>query len=127
MPPCSTAVRTRLLVAEYSFCLQELQQRLQAASNLTVSADGWTDRRRRSILGITVVFTDGTAHLLSAVEHSAESHTAENIAKHITQVLQRHNISTRVALLVTDNAAAMAAARRIVVGTQGLQHVIPFR
>jgi hypothetical protein len=127
IPPCRTAIRTRLLVAEYSFCLQELLKRLQAASNLTVSADGWTDRLRRSILGITVVFPDGAAHLLAAVEHSGESHTAENIAKHIVQVLKRHNITARVALLVTDNAAAMVAARRIVVDTPGLQHIMPFR
>lgn len=127
MPPAPTTLRKRLLLAEFARCKMELQRLLRSYSNLTVSADHWTDRRRRSILGITVVFPDGTAEMLAVIEDSAEKHTADKIASHVIQALQRYDIKQNVGMLVTDNAANMAAARRIVVNTPGLQHVIPFR
>ena len=42
-------------------------------------------------------------------------------------MLEDYNIAQRVAMLTTDNAAAMVRARTIVVGTPGMQHIIPFR
>uniref|UniRef100_A0A383VUA2 DUF659 domain-containing protein n=1 Tax=Tetradesmus obliquus TaxID=3088 RepID=A0A383VUA2_TETOB len=126
-PPCSTVIRTNLLVAEYSSCLQQLYKRLQAATNLTVSADISTRRNHQSCLEITAVLPDGSAGMLGAVHLPAEECTAEGIAQHIVQVLQRWEITARVALLVTDGDVAVAEAGRIVVDTPGLQHVIPFR
>lgn len=125
--PCRKTFSTSLLFAEYSFILSDLHRRLQLVDHLTVSADGWSDRVRRSILGVTVTFPDGNSMLLRAIDHSLEEHTAANISKHIVEVLERFDIKARVAMLVTDNAAAMAAARRLVVAEEGLQHVIPFR
>jgi hypothetical protein len=125
--PCPTKARTRLLIAEYSLCMSMLHNRLQQEQHLTVTADGWTDRVKRAILALVVVFIDGSMALLRSLDHSAEEHTGDNIAKHIVKVLQDFNISARVAMLTTDNASAMVRARTIVVSTPGLQHVIPFR
>lgn len=125
--PSVTCLRTRLLVHEYGFCLLFLLKKLNTASNLTVSADGWSDRLKRGILGITVVFPDGAKHLLRAIDLGAADHTAEEIAKRIVEVLDSYKIKPRVAMLVTDNASAMAKARALVVASEGLQHVIPFR
>jgi hypothetical protein len=125
--PCPNTFSTSLLFAEYSFVLADMYRRLQLVDNLTLSADGWSDRVRRSILGVTGTFPDGTTMLLRAIDHSLEEHTAVNISNHIVEVLERFNIKARVAMLVTDNAAAMAAARRLLVAQEGLQHVIPFR
>lgn len=127
IPPAPTTVRKHLLPAEFARCKVELQELLHSYNNLTVAADHWTDRRRRSILGITVVFPDGKCELLTIFEGGAERHTADNVAGHIKEALQRYGITERVAMLVTDNASNMVAARRLVVATKGLQHIIPFR
>jgi hypothetical protein len=75
MPVCPSTARSSQLPAEYAHCVQQLHNRLQQEQNLTVNADGWTDRVKRAILGIMVVFSDGSKALLRSLEHSAEDHT----------------------------------------------------
>lgn len=53
--------------------------------------------------------------------------TGDKLAQMIIQALREFNITARVAMLTTDNAASMVRARNIVVSTEGLQHIIPFR
>lgn len=159
LPVCPNTARTSQLPAEYAHCIKELHGKLQQENNLTVNADGWTDRVKRAVLGIMVVFADGSKSLLRSLEHSAEDHTGEatvkvvclfvspkathktcsdplyvllafagdKLAQMIIQVLREFNITARVAMLTTDNAASMVRARNIVVSTEGLQHIIPFR
>jgi hypothetical protein len=45
----------------------------------------------------------------------------------IIKVLSDYKIAERVAMFTTDNCSNMVCARRIVVSTPGLQHIIPFR
>jgi hypothetical protein len=75
MPVCPNTARTSLLPAEYAHCVQQLHNRLQQERNLTVTADGWTDRIKRAILALLVVFADGSKALLRSLEHSADDHT----------------------------------------------------
>lgn len=167
MPVCPNTARTSQLPAEYAHCVQQLHKKLQQEENLTVSADGWTDRVKRAILGVVVVLGDGSKALLRSVEHSAEDHTGAGVLLHcaleklpgvggwsswggcltgplcashcvvcvcagdnlaaLIKVLQDYDIAQRVAMLTTDNAAAMVRARNIVVATLGMQHIVPFR
>ena len=65
----------RLLPAEFAHCRQRLHEQLQQETDLTVMADGWTDRAKRAILGLLAVFPDGRKALLRALDHSKEDHT----------------------------------------------------
>ena len=75
MPVCPKTARISQLPAEYAHCVQQLHKKLQLEENLTVNADGWTDRVKRAILGVVVVFADGSKALLRSIEHSADDHT----------------------------------------------------
>jgi hypothetical protein len=45
----------------------------------------------------------------------------------IKDVLVRHEIQAKVALLVTDNAANMLKARRLTVESVGFKHILEMR
>ena len=79
VPVCPTTARTSQLPAEYAHCVLELHKKLQQEENLTINADGWTDTVKRAILGILVVFADGSKSLLRSFEHSAADHTGATV------------------------------------------------
>lgn len=45
----------------------------------------------------------------------------------IKEVLDKYEMREKVAMLVTDDAANMALARRLVVGSEGHQHMLQMR
>jgi hypothetical protein len=77
VPVCPTTALTSQLPAEYAHCVSKLHQQLQQSNNLTVTADGWTDRVRRAILGLMVIFPNGRKALLRALDHFADHHTGK--------------------------------------------------
>lgn len=85
VPVCPNTARNSQLPAEYAHCVQQLHKKLQQEENLTVNADGWTDRVKRAILGVVVVFADGNKALLRSIEHSADDHTGAGVLLQCTR------------------------------------------
>lgn len=49
------------------------------------------------------------------------------IAGLIKEVIDKHELRAKLALLVTDNAASMVVARTLVITSAGFQHVLEMR
>ncbi|CAF1525832.1 unnamed protein product [Rotaria sordida] len=86
---------------------------LNAVDHVTLTVDGWTDRKCRSFLGVTCHFInfkmEPESYLLDFVRLKSP-HTGENILQTTESILDRFQIKEKVYKVVTDNAASMIKA-----------------
>jgi hypothetical protein len=86
--------------------------KLSTAKFVTITVDIWTDRRCHSYMGVTAhTFINclSESMLLAFVTFSG-SHTGQNIATKLDNILSEHCLKSKVAYVVTDNAANMLKA-----------------
>ncbi|CAF4015157.1 unnamed protein product, partial [Rotaria sp. Silwood1] len=85
---------------------------LSAVDHLTLTVDGWTDRKCRSFLGVTCHFInfkmEPESYLIDFVR--LKSHSGEYIHQTTESILDRFQIKEKVYKVVTDNAASMIKA-----------------
>jgi hypothetical protein len=90
-----------------------LHETLNDAKFVTLTVDGWTDRRGRSFIGVTCHFInykcEPQAFLIDFVRLKGP-HTAENIHRTTEFILDRYNLKEKVYKIVTDNASSMIKA-----------------
>ncbi|CAF1329477.1 unnamed protein product [Rotaria magnacalcarata] len=86
---------------------------LNKVNHVTLTIDGWSDRRCRSFLGITCHFIDDKmipqAYLIDFVRLKSP-HTGENIQQLTEDVLDEFEIKEKVFKIITDNASSMIKA-----------------
>ena len=87
----------------------------------------WGVGNKENNNGVVLLVAKNDRKVFIAPGYGLEGAIPDAIAKRIVEVLDSYKIKPRVAMLVTDNASAMAKARALVVASEGLQHVIPFR
>ena len=92
---------------------QRIHEALSDANDLTLTIDGWSDRRSRSYLGVTCHFVDAQmkpkAYLVDFVRFKSP-HSGENIQRLTEDILERFNIKEKVFKIITDNAKSMIKA-----------------
>jgi hypothetical protein len=100
-----------------------VRQALNGVRNVTLTVDGWSDRKCRSFIGVTCHFINSKcepqAYLIDFVRIKSP-HTAEKI-HHITeQILDHYNLKEKVYKIVTDNTATMIKAYKfgLIVGEE---------
>jgi hypothetical protein len=80
---------------------------------VTLTVDGWSDRRGRSFIGVTCHFInykcEPQAFLIDFVRLKGP-HTGENIHQTTEFILDRYNLKEKVYKIVTDNASSMIKA-----------------
>jgi len=96
-----------------TLAVQSIRTELNNASYITLTIDGWSDRRCRSYLAFTGHFLDDQmipkTCLIDFIRIKS-AHTAINI-QHLTEdVLENFNIKEKIFKIVTDNAANMVKA-----------------
>ncbi|GJZ07223.1 putative transcription factor/ chromatin remodeling BED-type(Zn) family protein [Tanacetum coccineum] len=89
------------------------QEEEWAQNVCSVMIDGWTDRKRRSIMNFCVNSREGTT-FLSSVECSKESHTGQFIFDYVDKGIKDVG-PQNVIQVVTDNAANNMAASQLLV------------
>ncbi|CAM4895123.1 unnamed protein product [Rotaria socialis] len=93
--------------------LKKIQETLNKVNHVTLTIDGWSDRRCRSFLGITCHFIDDKmipqAYLIDFVRLKSP-HTGENIQQLTEDVLDEFEIKEKVFKIITDNASSMIKA-----------------
>ena len=93
--------------------LKTIHDILESVDHLTLTVDGWSDRKCRSFLGITSHFVNETmeprSYLLDFVRLKSP-HTGENIHQVTESILDQFNIKEKVYRVVTDNASSMIKA-----------------
>lgn len=111
-PSCRRTVTNSLLPKLLCDMKNKLQNLLDVTSDVSLTADIWTDRRTHSFLGVTVhVFLSGKPKLyLLAFRTFEGSHTGHRIADELETIMDEFKIVNKTRLIVTDNAANMKRA-----------------
>ncbi|DBB02777.1 TPA: Potassium transporter, variant 3 [Trebouxia sp. C0004] len=94
------------------------------AYHLTLSLDGWSNSRMKSIYSWNIVFPDRRVMLLRSDDLSSMSHTGINLAELVIKEVKKWG-ADRFAGIVTDNAANMVAMRRNLL--HAFKHMVEFR
>lgn len=91
------------------------QDRVKKASAVCLTTDCWTSRTTCSYMSVTCHFIENfkmTSCLLDCFEF-AERHTAENLAEELLRVAKEWQVDGKVVCCVTDNAANITKAIKI--------------
>lgn len=93
--------------------VQSIRSELNIASYITLTIDGWSDRRCRSYLAFTGHFLDDQMTpktCLFDFLRIKSAHTAINIQHTTEDVVEKFNIKEKIFKIVTDNASNMVKA-----------------
>lgn len=111
--PSRREVGRTLLPDLYNREVERVRKELEKANHVALTTDLWTSRQTKGYITVTAHFISPEWVLKSAVLDTvciAGSHTAENIAQHLTLICNNWNIFDKVRAIVTDNAANICAA-----------------
>lgn len=93
--------------------LQNMRTTLNKIDDITLTIDGWSDRRSQSYLGITCHFLDNKMVPQTCLLHfirMKSPHTALNIQQLTEDALEKFDIKEKVFKVITDNASNMIKA-----------------
>lgn len=93
--------------------LQKICTALKQTNDITLTIDGWSDRRCRSYLGITCHFLDDKMIPQSCLINflrMKSPHTAFNIHQLTEDALEKFDVKEKIFKIVTDNASNMINA-----------------
>ena len=114
-PPCRKRLAGDLLEAEYESVMAKLRAVFDGDEHLTLQTDGWSNIRRESVLNYIVAGQKGCM-FLKADFPKENTKNADYIAERIDEALKvvaELKLKPPVSTLVTDNAAVMLAAHKV--------------
>ncbi|XP_073036746.1 uncharacterized protein [Primulina eburnea] len=113
IPPSQYQLREPLLKGEVEKTKETLKKQEEEWENngCSIMIDGWSDRKRRSIINFCVNCKLGTA-FISSKEASNEAHTAKYLFEYVTACIDRVG-AKNVVQIVTDNASNNMAAANL--------------
>ena len=125
--PSKWKMINKLLPQQAALCSIQMLEEREGQKHLTLSLDGWEDRKGRSIFAFIASCRDlKQPFILDIVDLSSMRHTAENLKDQTVQVLQRLGIGMKkFRAVVTDNPAVMQKFRRLL--TSDYPHMIELR
>lgn len=114
--PSRKIISNSLLPQLYNSLEEMVKTKLKDAENIAITTDGWTSINNESYQAITVHFIDSNCKLVSLLigcRRFNESHTAQNLESEIKKILLEWKINNKIVAMVTDNAANITAAVRL--------------
>ena len=117
----------KLIPQQAALCSLQMSEELAGQNDLTLSLDGWEDRKGRSIYAFLASTRNmKQPFILDIVDLSSMRHTAENLKDQTVLVLQRLGISMqKFRAVVTDNPTVMVKFRRLL--TSDYPHMLELR
>ncbi|KAJ8910378.1 hypothetical protein NQ315_012825 [Exocentrus adspersus] len=114
-PPSRNTIVNSLLEEKYDSAKNKLKLLLKQAQYIALTTDGWTSTSNEGYLAVTAHFISNEwqyfSCLLSCFSYS-ESHTSQNLSDQLKLVVAEWEISDKVQVVITDNAANIVAAVR---------------
>lgn len=110
--PNRKKISNYFIPAMYETCQSEIKMVLTNASKVTITTDCWTSKNNESFIAVTAHFileAELKTILLSCHGMDA-AHTYENLASEIKMVMAHWDITDKIVLVVSDNAANITAA-----------------
>jgi hypothetical protein len=104
--PCSTLTHS-LLPELYREAKAKLKIKLSAVKWVALTADGWTSITNEGYLTVTVHYISEKMKMVSRVLSTwcvEVSHTAENLAKELMDLVVEWQLTGKIVAVVTDNA-----------------------
>ncbi|CAK6965266.1 hypothetical protein D5F01_LYC10977 [Scomber scombrus] len=105
--PCRATIRDRV-VKLYDTTKDDIRKMIRG-ENIALTTDGWTSIATEAYVTVTAHFINEDWELKDIILKTAEAqktHTAENVAECITNILGEYNVSRQSVLsITTDNAA----------------------
>lgn len=121
--PSRKTLTTSLIPQVFSKVSDLIRKELEGASSVSITTDGWTSLANESYIAVTAHFISEDEHILKArlLECFAwrERHPSDNIATELRCVVTDWGIGEKVSAVVSDNAANVTAAIRLL----GWKHV----
>lgn len=117
--PCRQTVSNSILPDLLKASREKLQRYLNTCTDVSLTADIWTDRRSHAFLGVTVHSSRAGAavsHLL-AFHAFHGSHMGQRIADAMDSIIADNNLQSKVRFVVTDNASNMVKAMSVLFDT----------
>lgn len=111
--PSSRTLSGPLLDQQYAKCSQLLKDILEDSSDMTLISDGWTNVRGDHIVNFCIKAPNHKPFFHSAISTSGISQNAQAVADSIILVIEQLG-SEKFSCVVTDNAAVMKAAWKII-------------
>lgn len=115
LPNRTTLCRT-ILPQTYESCVEKVRNQLGACKYVTITTDGWKSLTGQSFLAITAHFVSEDWELKTFLLNCfniTDRHTSVNIRNHLISEANKWNITKKIHLVVTDNAANMVAAVKL--------------
>lgn len=120
-PMSSKRLRNVIITSFTEKVRKTISETLENVKDLSLTVDGWSDRRSRGYLGITCHFINDKmipqAYLIDFVRMKSP-HTSENIQRQTEYILDSYNIKEKVFRIITDNAANMVRAYKFGLSTE---------
>ena len=111
--PSAKSIAGSLLTKEFARATEKLNLILRESDGLTLISDGWTNHRSEHIVNFVVKAIGRPSVFFKSINTSGVSQTAKNVAEAICEVIDELG-SDKFVGVVTDNAANMRAAWRII-------------
>ncbi|KAJ4438424.1 hypothetical protein ANN_14369 [Periplaneta americana] len=111
--PTRKAITTTLLPAAYEQCKNVVLEKVSSARNVCLTTDCWTSKSIESYIALTAHYINEKLQLDSVLLDCSQingPHTSSNLAATIKKITDRFNLSDKVSIVVTDNAANMKNA-----------------
>ncbi|XP_048525013.1 zinc finger BED domain-containing protein 4 isoform X2 [Dendroctonus ponderosae] len=117
--PTRKTVSNLMLPDVYNEALELVKSRLDRAFAVCLTTEGWTSRTNDCFYSVTAHYiveesnnTFLSSDLLGCISYT-KSHTAENIANKLREVIEEWKLTNKIVAVVSDNEANMKAAVRI--------------
>ena len=112
-------VLRRMVSTEYDVAVEELKTELNNVKfvSLSLTTDLWSSLNSESYIGVSCHYYTDVYELRSCVTEAKQivgQHTAELIAEKLGEVVEFWDLTGKVVAIITDNAANMKAAIRLV-------------
>jgi proline dehydrogenase len=130
-PPNRKKLAHEVLTQEVVYVENKNESLLAEAAHLTLNIDGWSDQCHRSLYEYNVITDSRKAIVLSLIDVSSFSHTANFLVNRLESVLARIstniNIISKIRAIVTDNPNTMQKTREMFISKPGNQHILELR
>jgi proline dehydrogenase len=130
-PPNRKKLAHEVLTQEVVYVENKNESLLAEAAHLTLNIDGWSEQCHRSLYEYNVITDSRKAIVLSLIDVSSFSHTANFLVNRLESVLARIstniNIISKIRAIVTDNPNTMQKMREMFISKPGNQHILELR
>jgi hypothetical protein len=120
-----------VLTQEVVYVENKNESLIAEAAHLTLNIDGWSDQCHRSLYEFNVITDSRKAIVLSLIDISRYSHTADFLVNRLESVLAKAftnvSIKSKLCAIVTDNPNTMECMRKMFISKPGNQHIIEVR